>query len=99
VVQLCGMTWWYRRVTLQLLDSNWREWWTQVGRPAGVVLLWLVPCVLAINSRVMRWSWSETVAGAVLLSVLVTTIAWWQDSREANTSLAILPALLSESKR
>jgi len=96
VVQVLGMTWWYRRAALQLVKVTWPQWWREVASPASIELGLLVGCVVAVGPWAMMWSWGDTiVSGVLFVSVLLLAVCWhWR--REGRASFANIAVLLSK---
>jgi len=95
-VQGLGMTWWYRRAALQLLNISWRQWWREVGHPASAGLGLLVVWVLAVGHWSMMWSWGEMIVASVLLVGLLSLVVRLHLRREPAASLTSVAGLLSK---
>jgi O-antigen/teichoic acid export membrane protein len=95
-VQVLGMTWWYRRAALQLLNVPWPPWWREVGYPASAELGLLVIWMLAVGQWSMMWSWGEMIVSSVLLMGLLWLVVRWHMRREPAASFTSVAGLLSK---
>ena len=96
LVQILGMTWWYRRAALQLVNVTWPEWWREVGGPAAVELGLLVAWVLVVGQGTMAWSWGGLLVSSVFLAGLLAFVVRWYLRREPDASFTSVAGLLSK---
>jgi len=96
LVQILGMTWWYRRAALQLVNVTWAEWWREVGGPAAVELGLLVAWVLVVGQGTMAWSWGGLLVSSVFLAGLLAFVVRWYLRREPDAWFASVAGLLSK---
>ena len=96
VVQVFGMTWWYRRAALQLVRIGWREWWQKVAGPVSVEFGLIVACVVAVAPWATTWSWGMSVVSGCVLTMALGLVAHRQWRQGAGGSFASVTCLLSK---
>lgn len=96
LVQLFGMTWWYRRAALQLVRIGWREWWREVAGPVSVEFGLIVAGVLAVAPWATTWSWGVSVVSGCVLTMALGLVAHRQWRQGAGGLFASVACLLSK---
>lgn len=74
IVQVAGVSLWYRTLALHIVRTSWRAWVVHVGRVAGclvvVVALWVPALPMS-----MTWQFSQAIVFALVLAAIFAATA------------------------
>lgn len=96
IIQVLGVTWWYRRAGLRLVCADWSNWRGQVGCPAAIMLILLLSFSSLVSQHVMKWGFIAVVSVSVLYLLTAMLTAFWHERRREIVSISALPAILSK---
>ncbi len=74
IIQVGGMTWWYRHLSIRLTNTSWARWRAEVGRPAALLAVCLFPLAFLAIDVVPGDLRPQLAYGVVMFAVGLTLL-------------------------
>lgn len=84
VIQLGGMTWWYRHLSIRLTETSWRRWRAEVGRPALILVACFIPLALLAVGVIPDFLPAQLAFGVMTLGLGVALLTRMARIRETE---------------
>lgn len=84
IIQLGGMTWWYRHLSIRLTNTSWGRWRAEVGRPAALLTVALLPLAFLAIDVVPRAMVAQIVYGVLMTGLGLALIVRLARVRETH---------------